>query len=164
MTDTGRGLGEWIHGGEPSRALCLASLLGVVGGVFGKKVGGWRLLPDVELHLGGETVLLDVAGWRRERLHPSAQQPLALAPDWACEILTSTSHARDTLRRLRQCHAANVKHYWVVDPSEGALLGFVHEPRGFVNVLSATRTQVVRVEPFEAVELRVAALFGEEGE
>lgn len=164
MTDTGRGLGEWIHGGEPSRALCLASLLGTLGGVFGKKVGGWRLLPDVELHLGGVTLQLDLAGWRRERLHPVSQQPLCIAPDWACEILTAQSHARDTLRRLRQCHAAHVKHYWVVDPAEGSLLVFAHEPRGFVNVLSAPRAQALRAEPFEAIELRVAALLGEEAE
>lgn len=160
MTDTGRGLGEWIHGGEPARALCLASLLGTLGAVFGRKAGGWRLLPDVELHLGGLPLALDLAGWRRERLH--AGVPLTLAPDWACEILTSTSHARDTLRRLRQCHAAQVKHYWVVDPAEGSLLVFAHDARGYVNVLNASRAQAVRAEPFEAIELRVAGLLGEE--
>jgi hypothetical protein len=35
-------------------------------------------------------------------------------------------------------------------------------PDGYVEVLSADRDELVRAEPFEAIELRVAVLFGDD--
>jgi hypothetical protein len=35
-------------------------------------------------------------------------------------------------------------------------------PDGYVEVLSADRDEHVRAEPFEAIELRVAVLFGDD--
>jgi hypothetical protein len=46
-------------------------------------LGGWVMLFEPELHLGGEVLVPDLAGWRRERLPaPPNTAALTLAPDW----------------------------------------------------------------------------------
>lgn len=37
-----------------------------------------------------------------------------------------------------------------------------HSPQGYVGILQAIPGEVVRAEPFDAVELRVGVLFGDE--
>jgi hypothetical protein len=51
--------------------------------------GGWILLDEPELHLGGDILVPDLAGWRRERMPevPDAAYT-TLAPDWVCEVLS----------------------------------------------------------------------------
>ena len=50
--------------------------------------GGWWIIFEPELHLGGDILVPDIVGWRRERV---AQCPdgayTDIAPDWVCEIL-----------------------------------------------------------------------------
>ena len=53
-------------------------------------------------------------------------------------------------------------HYWVLDPEAFTLTVFRHEPQGYLSVLFADRDQLVRAEPFEALELRVGLLFGDD--
>ena len=58
--------------------------------------GGWLFMFEPELHLVDDTLVPDLAGWRRERL-PSVPDTAAvtLAPDWVCEILSpSTERTR----------------------------------------------------------------------
>jgi hypothetical protein len=138
----------------------VSALLSALGPVFGNKHGGWWVLTGIQLQLGPHRSQPDLAGWQRERFTPSAALTVTTAPDWSCQVLTSQSHARDVLRHLAQCHAAGVRHSWIVDPVEGALHVFRHDTHGFMNILTAGGTQRVRAEPFEAVELSVATLLG----
>src|SRR5678815_2769559 len=50
--------------------------------------GGWVILDEPELHLHGDVLVPDIAGWRRERMStlPSGSA-FELAPDWICEVL-----------------------------------------------------------------------------
>ena len=51
--------------------------------------GGWLFLFEPELRLGSDTLVPDLAGWRRERMAAVPDGPaLTLAPDWVCEILS----------------------------------------------------------------------------
>lgn len=77
-------------------------------------------------------------------------------------MLSQSNRANDTVRKLRRYHEAGVGHSWLVDPMAGVLRVFRHEAEGYLNVLTAERRQVVRVSPFDAVELRVAALLGDD--
>src|SRR5262245_50476262 len=56
--------------------------------------GGWWFLFEPELHLREDALVPDLAGWRKERV-PRLPNVAALeiAPDWVCEIL-STSTAK----------------------------------------------------------------------
>src|SRR5262245_8996967 len=48
--------------------------------------GGWWIIDEPELHLHGDVVVPDLAGWRRERM-PKAPNKVGieLPPDWVCE-------------------------------------------------------------------------------
>src|ERR1700729_1449695 len=63
--------------------------------------GGWILLDEPELHLHGDIVVPDLAGWRRERM-PELPDAAAfeLAPDWICEVLSPGAAARDRTEKM----------------------------------------------------------------
>jgi hypothetical protein len=61
-------------------------------------------------------------------------------------------------------HAAEVPHYWVVHPEQKMLLVHRWTTAGYTIVLRATSGDRVRAEPFDAIELDVAELFGDEND
>ena len=65
-------------------------------------------------------------------------------------------------RKLRRYHQAEVPHYWLIDPIAQTLTVYRRAPEGYVNVLSAERGELVRPEPFDAIELRVGLWFGDD--
>jgi Uma2 family endonuclease len=134
-------------------------------GGSGPTPGGWWLLPEVDIQLGSNGFRPDVAGWRRERmLAPTAERPVVLRPDWICEVLSESNRSNDTIHKLRRYHEAGVPHYWWLDPGSGTLSVFRREPQGYLNVLVAERGQLVRAEPFDAIEINVGILLGDDPE
>jgi Uma2 family endonuclease len=79
-----------------------------------------------------------------------------------CEVLSPSNAKRDLVDKFQVLYANRVPHYWIAHPLERTLVVHRWEPRGYLVVLTAGEAEVVRAEPFEAVELRVAALFGVE--
>ncbi|GMV43548.1 MAG: hypothetical protein AMXMBFR64_52640 [Myxococcales bacterium] len=116
--------------------------------------GGWRILDEPELHLGGHVIVPDLAGWRRERLPrlPDAAA-IEVVPDWVCEIYSPTSKRTDRLRKTRIYASLGVSHLWRVDPLEleVEILRLSGEHYLVVDVHSGAGT--VRAEPFDAVPL-----------
>lgn len=133
----------------------------------GRWPGGWWFATEVEIQLSDTEVFRpDVVGWRRERMAelPSelpSEVPIQIRPDWVCEIL-STNRRNDLIKKKRAYHRNEVGHYWLVDPVEETLGGYRWHPDGYVEVLIAERDERVRAEPFDAIELRVAVLFGDD--
>jgi Uma2 family endonuclease len=105
--------------------------------------GGWWSFPEIHVSYprAGELYCHDVAGWRRDRLP---------------ERLT------DLVDKPRTLHAAQVPHYWVLDPEERILLVHRWSPDGYVVVQRAKAGERIRAEPFDAIEIEVAVLFGDE--
>jgi Uma2 family endonuclease len=134
-------------------------------GGSGPGPGGWWLLPEVDIQLGDDGFRPDLAGWRRER-SPEVPEghPVALRPDWICEVLSPSNSSTDTIVKLRRYHHAEVPHYWLLDPQTGTLTVYRHESQGYLNVLVAERGQLVRAEPFDAIEIDVGALLGDDPE
>lgn len=126
--------------------------------------GGWWIASEVEVLLpGGEIVRPDLLGWRRDRhAERPTGTPVRQVPDWVCEIV-SPSHANDdTIKKLR-VHARNqITHYWLVDPRDATLTVLRWSTDGYVTRLRAERGEVVRAEPFEAIEIAVGLLFGDD--
>lgn len=132
-------------------------------GGSGPGPGGWWFASEVDIQLGNNGFRPDLAGWRRERCPaPIEGRPVILRPDWICEVLSDSNRHNDTIRKLRRYHDGGVPHYWLLDPDTGTLNVFRHEPLGYLNVLTAERGQRVRAEPFDAIEVTVGDLLGDD--
>ncbi|MBI5515127.1 MAG: Uma2 family endonuclease [Deltaproteobacteria bacterium] len=140
----------------------------------GDDPGGWVILDEPELHLGPlpDIVDPDLAGWRRERipddfLAPEAPAHIALSPDWVCEVLSERTEAVDRGRKMRIWRREKVGHVWLLSPELKTLevyaLAAQETPAGVRDRYSLVDTYEgnarVRAEPFEALELDLAALW-----
>jgi Uma2 family endonuclease len=103
-------------------------------------------------------------GYLRDRV---PQRPhgraIRIRPDWVCEILSPTHARNDLVTKLRVYLEAAVPHYWIVDPDAQVLTVYRRRDTTYEVALTATRGETVRAEPFEAVELPVGILFGDDG-
>jgi Uma2 family endonuclease len=119
--------------------------------------GGWWLLFEPELHLGPDVVVPDVAGWRRTRLPTLPDVPaFELAPDWVCEVVSPATGAVDRGRKMRVYARERVAHLWILDPVLRTLEVYRLDGSRWVVASTHGGTDVVRAEPFDAVELRLA--------
>jgi len=122
--------------------------------------GGWVILFEPELHLGGHVLVPDLAGWRRERMPEMPEVPaFELAPDWVCEVLSPTTMARDRVRKLPIYAEQKVRHVWLVDPDARTLEVFRLDGEGWRLVGLWEGDARVRAEPFDAVELELGGLW-----
>ena len=91
--------------------------------------------------------------------------PLRVRPDWVCEVMTDgDARRRDGIQKRRIYADHDVLHYWLVDAERETLTVLRRTARGFEELLTAGRTDIVRAEPFESFELRVGVLFGDDPE
>jgi Uma2 family endonuclease len=129
----------------------------------GRWPGGWWFATEVEIMFEESQVFRpDVAGWRRERLAElPTEVPITVRPDWICEIL-SKNKRNDLIKKKRVYHRHQVGHYWIVDPVEETLAVYRWHADGYVEVLIADRDERVRAEPFDAIDLRIGVLFGDD--
>lgn len=126
--------------------------------------GGWWILTEVEVLLeSGEIVRPDVLGWRRDRVpeRPTGM-PVSICPDWICEVVSPSNANTDTVKKLRIYHAARVSHYWLVDTRDTTLSVMRWDEAGYTTILRAERGETVRPEPFDAIELAIGTLFGDD--
>ncbi|MBX3231270.1 MAG: Uma2 family endonuclease [Labilithrix sp.] len=126
--------------------------------------GGWWILPEVDVELARhEIVRPDLGGWRRDRVpeRPTGR-PIRHRPDWMCEVLSAINARNDLVWKLDLYRRVEILHYWIVDPQTETLTVHRLTPDGYLIALRADRSATVRAEPFEAIELRVGALFGDE--
>jgi Uma2 family endonuclease len=124
--------------------------------------GGWVLLFEPELHFGKDVLVPDLAGWRRERMPRVPRVPaFTLAPDWLCEVRSPSTATLDRKVKLPVYAREGVRHVWLVD-AEARTLEVLHLEGGQYT-LHATHEGLARVraEPFEALELELAALWDE---
>ena len=68
----------------------------------------------------------------------------------------------DLVVKPRTLHEAEVPHHWIMDPVEKILLVHRWAREGYVVVQRAVAGETVRAEPCDAIELRVAELFGDD--
>ena len=126
--------------------------------------GGWWILVEVEIQLETHEIIRpDIAGWRRERLplRPTGF-PVLHAPDWVCEILSPSTARRDLGPKRRLLHAHRVPWYWAIDPLARFVQVLRWTPEGYLVETTAGPGEHPRLPPFEAMELDVGRLFGEE--
>jgi Uma2 family endonuclease len=129
--------------------------------------GGWWILTEVDVELAPHEVYRpDVAGWRRDRVaaRPTGR-PIRVRPDWVCEVLSPSTAHRDLGEKMQTLRQREVPHYWIVDPEHETLTVYRWTREGYVVALVAGRAQRrVRAEPFDAIEIDVGLLFGDDPE
>lgn len=131
------------------------------------KPGGWWILSEVTVELARhQAVQPDLVGWLRSRMpEPPEGYPVRVRPDWIGEVMTDgDARRRDGLQKRRIYADHGVPHYWLIDTETQILTVLRLTEVGYVEVLTARAGQVVRAEPFDAVELQVAVLFGADDE
>lgn len=126
--------------------------------------GGWVILDEPELHLGPKPDILipDLAGWRRKRLPEGffdESDERTLAPDWVCEVLSPTTARVDRKQKLPIFHRELVGHAWLIDPALRTLEVYRRHELGWLLVATFEGDDMVRAEPFDAVELGLASLW-----
>ena len=126
--------------------------------------GGWWIRPELHVEYEAEELFChDLCGFRRDN-HPTIPPtwPVKLRPDWVCELLSPKHEKRDLHDKWSVLQRTGVPHYWIVSPEEKVLHVYRLEKSGYTCVLTATSGDLIRAEPFDAVELRAAVLFGDE--
>ena len=124
--------------------------------------GGWRILDETELHLGTDVIVPDLAGWRRERLPALPEEAFfSIAPDWACEVLSPSTVAIDRVKKLSIYSRESLPHVWLVDPMAHTLEILRLEGGRWIIVSTASGLDLVRAEPFDAIELDLSLLWEE---
>jgi len=124
--------------------------------------GGWWILDEPELHFGEDVLVPDLAGWTRERLPALPQEAFfTLVPDWICEVISPHNERHDRARKMPVYAREGVRHAWLVDPLDRTLEVFRLES-GRWDLLAMHRAdEIVRAEPFQAVEVDLLGLWGE---
>lgn len=124
--------------------------------------GGWWILYEPELHLGPNVLVPDWAGWRRTRmprLPDTAFFPLV--PDWVCEIVSPSTASLDRVKKLTVYAREGVGHAWIIDPC-ARTLEVLRLDAGRWTILAAhSGNDVVRAEPFSAIDLELATLWAD---
>lgn len=125
--------------------------------------GGRIILFEPELHLGEDILVPDLAGWRRTRLPElTNDEPFfTLAPDWVCEVLSSSTAKSDRADKVPIYCRERVGHVWLVDPILRTLEMLERTPEAW-RLLAVHRDDArVRAPPFDAIELDLAVLWAD---
>ncbi|MGK4004362.1 Uma2 family endonuclease [Sorangium sp. So ce1036] len=128
--------------------------------------GGWVILDEPELHLGPgpDKVVPDLAGWRRERM-PDALGPddapahYDIAPDWVCEVISPGTERVDRGKKMRIYRREGVRHAWLINPVAQTLEVYRLDDGRWSLLDTHEGDEAVRAEPFDALELPLAALW-----
>ena len=122
--------------------------------------GGWRIFYEPELHLAGEVLVPDLAGWCRERMPELPDTAyFTLAPDWACEILSPSTRAHDLVHKRPLYAAAAIAYLWLIDPVEQILEAFALADGHWRLIGAVEHDDAVQIPPFDAVTFQLGDLW-----
>jgi Uma2 family endonuclease len=122
--------------------------------------GGWWIIDEPEVHLGGNAMVPDIAGWRRERVpeYPNTSG-CEVAPDWLCETQSPSTARHDRVKKLPIYARHAVRHVWLLDPLAKTLEVLRLEDEHWVVAGNYGEDDVVRAEPFTEIEIPLVVLW-----
>jgi Uma2 family endonuclease len=122
--------------------------------------GGWIILHEPELHLAAEIVVPDVAGWRRSTLPELPDSAFfSVRPDWVAEVLSPATQRTDRTLKVPLYRTQGVSHVWLVDPLAQTVEVYRLHAEGYILVGTHGGEGLLSIEPFEAIEFDVGALW-----
>jgi len=138
-----------------------AQVLYVAIGPFDANVGGtgWWIELEPEVRFGERLFDPDLAGWRVERAGELPEDnPIAIVPDWCCEVLSPSTAADDVRIKLPGYIASGVPFVWIIEPAGHLVQVFGGRDGKPVLVTTASDEQGVRLPPFD-LEIDVRRLW-----
>lgn len=124
--------------------------------------GGWWILDEPEIHLDGDILVPDIAGWRRERMPKLPETAwFDLAPDWLCEILSPSTARVDRVEKLPIYARWGVQHVWLVDPDLRTLEAYENADGRWLLLATLKDDDAVSVTPFDAISFSLGGLWAD---
>ena len=150
---------------SPKHALAASYLGDDLVGPYGKGrggPGGWWIIDEPEIHLNGDIMVPDMAGWKKERMPKLPETAFfGLAPDWVCEVLSLHTARKDRIEKMPLYAEYGVSHIWLIDPLIKTLEAFRLE-NGYWQLIGAfSEGNRVSVEPFQETMIDLASLWEE---
>ncbi len=122
--------------------------------------GGWIILDEPEVRLGEHTLVPDIAGWKKERFPSSLKTNwIEVSPDWICEVLSPDTIRLDKTKKMPIYAKHNVKHIWLINPTDKTLDVFKLAPGGWLLLYAFVDNDKVKAEPFQEIEIDLAELW-----
>ena len=154
------------HPRPAPRHAVASSALGIeIGGPFDKGrggPGGWWIIDEPELHLGPHVLVPDLAGWRRERLPALPEAAwFELAPDWVCEVLSTSTARVDRVEKLPIYAAAGVRHAWLIDPDLRTLEVLENQDGRWLLLGARENDNPIQLPPFDAIAFPLSTLWAD---
>jgi Uma2 family endonuclease len=118
--------------------------------------GGWRILPEPEVHFrrDREVLVPDLVGWRRERLPELPDdQRFEVVPDWVCEVLSPSTASNDREVKMPVYARYGVGHAWIVDPRARTVEAYARDGASWSHVATAAGEARIALPPFDDVAL-----------
>ena len=123
--------------------------------------GGWWIFDEPELHLNGDIMVPDLAGWRRERMPELPETAwFEMAPDWACEVLSPSTAQKDRVLKMPKYARYRVAHFWLIDPVVRTLEAYELRDGRWSLVVPLKDGDRVRIAPFDAIKFSLGDLWG----
>jgi Uma2 family endonuclease len=123
--------------------------------------GGWWILFEPELHLGSDTVVPDLAGWRRERMPTVPKSHIfTIAPDWVCETLSTGNARYDRRKKLPTYARHGVSWAWIADPLHRSVEVLQLIEGRWTLVDTYGEGDVFAAEPFPLAEIDLPRIWG----
>ncbi len=125
--------------------------------------GGWIILLEIEIRLGENTIVPDLAGWRKQRFPKRLETNwIEVVPDWICEVLSPRTALRDRTEKMKIYAAYRVGCVWLVDPLNRTLEVFILESAALVPSAVFGGEGKARIEPFQEIQIDLGDLWFEE--
>lgn len=123
--------------------------------------GGWWIFDEPEVHFGRNVLVPDIGGWRRERMaQPPQNHVFTIVPDWICEVISPSSGRLDRMKKMPIYAHEGVAYAWLVDPLQQMIEVAENEHGAWKTLAVHGENQVVRIPPFEAIEIDLTLLWG----
>jgi Uma2 family endonuclease len=99
--------------------------------------------------LGGDILVPDLGGWRRERMpvYPDTAY-CELPQDWVCEIVSPSTGRLDRVLKMPKYATNGLAHLWLTSPVLKTLEGYRLENARWLLLADHGEDEIVRVDVF----------------
>jgi Uma2 family endonuclease len=122
--------------------------------------GGWWIIDQPEVHLAGQVLVPDLAGWRREQMPQIPTEHFIISPDWVCEVLSPSTARIDRGKKMRIYAEHGVPWMWLIDPLTRIFEVFALVDTRWSLFATYTGEDVVHAEPFPEAEIDLGSIWG----